>query len=211
MTPEPHRHTLLYATTLMLEVLQVRGEEPGMPAQRPDLERARDILRAGQRIVNLEVLAAAAFACTGAGTIIALGPVADLVLPSEGQPTLRQLRDARTWGRLEADLHHLRARVLHLLARNELKIAQIARATSSTRAGLQPVLDALCKEGFIERHAGLHGVNPDREHVARRYRATVLGLRACRACGCTDDWACDEGCSWAEPDLCSGCTPGVEA
>jgi len=27
----------------------------------------------------------------------------------------------------------------------------------------------------------------------------------CRACGCTDERACSEGCSWAEPDLCSSC------
>ena len=27
----------------------------------------------------------------------------------------------------------------------------------------------------------------------------------CRVCGCTDDQACEGGCSWAEPDLCSKC------
>jgi len=34
-----------------------------------------------------------------------------------------------------------------------------------------------------------------------------LGIRQCRACGCTDDFACDGGCSWAEPDLCTACVP----
>jgi ParB/RepB/Spo0J family partition protein len=29
--------------------------------------------------------------------------------------------------------------------------------------------------------------------------------RACRVCGCTDDYACDEGCEWVEDDLCSQC------
>lgn len=31
------------------------------------------------------------------------------------------------------------------------------------------------------------------------------GARACRVCGCTDLWACDDGCFWVEPDLCSSC------
>jgi hypothetical protein len=29
--------------------------------------------------------------------------------------------------------------------------------------------------------------------------------RACRACGCTDNRACEGGCSWVEADLCSAC------
>lgn len=32
-----------------------------------------------------------------------------------------------------------------------------------------------------------------------------LGIRACRQCGCTDDHACEGGCSWVEDDLCSAC------
>jgi len=31
--------------------------------------------------------------------------------------------------------------------------------------------------------------------------------RACRVCGCTDEWGCDEGCEWVEWDLCSACAP----
>lgn len=29
--------------------------------------------------------------------------------------------------------------------------------------------------------------------------------RACRVCGCTDEWGCDEGCGWVAVDLCSAC------
>lgn len=29
--------------------------------------------------------------------------------------------------------------------------------------------------------------------------------RKCRACGCTDNQACREGCAWVESDLCSTC------
>jgi hypothetical protein len=27
----------------------------------------------------------------------------------------------------------------------------------------------------------------------------------CRGCGCTDEVACEGGCIWVEPDLCSRC------
>jgi len=27
----------------------------------------------------------------------------------------------------------------------------------------------------------------------------------CRGCGCTDEEACEGGCIWVEPDLCSRC------
>lgn len=35
--------------------------------------------------------------------------------------------------------------------------------------------------------------------------------RACRHCGCTDDRACEGGCYWVEPDLCSACDPEAVA
>ena len=38
----------------------------------------------------------------------------------------------------------------------------------------------------------------------RRVRAGV-----CRVCGCTDEWGCDGGCEWVEPDLCSECVGEV--
>lgn len=34
--------------------------------------------------------------------------------------------------------------------------------------------------------------------------------RSCRVCGCTDEYGCDGGCSWAGPDLCSACVPVPE-
>jgi hypothetical protein len=35
-------------------------------------------------------------------------------------------------------------------------------------------------------------------------------LPSCRVCGCTDEIACDDGCEWVEPDLCSACVEDVE-
>lgn len=28
---------------------------------------------------------------------------------------------------------------------------------------------------------------------------------ACAVCGCTQQWACEDGCHWVEPDVCSAC------
>jgi hypothetical protein len=33
---------------------------------------------------------------------------------------------------------------------------------------------------------------------------SLLG-QVCRDCGCTDDNACEGGCGWAKPDLCTAC------
>lgn len=35
---------------------------------------------------------------------------------------------------------------------------------------------------------------------------SLLGM-VCRACGCSQDDACPEGCGWAEADLCTACAP----
>lgn len=33
----------------------------------------------------------------------------------------------------------------------------------------------------------------------------VLGVRACRECGCTDQCGCEVQCHWVADDLCSSC------
>lgn len=43
---------------------------------------------------------------------------------------------------------------------------------------------------------------PPQRH--RRPRKGLL-VQTCRACGCTDMRACEGGCYWIEPDLCSAC------
>ena len=42
-------------------------------------------------------------------------------------------------------------------------------------------------------------------------RLDQLGIRQCRHCGCTDQIACLEGCSWSAKDLCSRCASPVLA
>lgn len=41
-------------------------------------------------------------------------------------------------------------------------------------------------------------------------RITIEDLQVCRECGCTEDNACEAGCSWVEADLCSACVPEAE-
>jgi hypothetical protein len=38
----------------------------------------------------------------------------------------------------------------------------------------------------------------------------LRGRHICRICGCWEDEACDGGCAWAEPDLCSACADPVD-
>lgn len=44
---------------------------------------------------------------------------------------------------------------------------------------------------------------------APQRQPTVSG-HACRACGCTETFACPDGCVWAEADLCSACVEDKE-
>lgn len=37
-----------------------------------------------------------------------------------------------------------------------------------------------------------------------------LALRRCRQCGCTDQFACEDGCHWVEAALCSRCAEKKE-
>ena len=39
----------------------------------------------------------------------------------------------------------------------------------------------------------------------RYFRERARSEQICRVCGCTQDNACEGGCSWEEPDLCSSC------
>jgi hypothetical protein len=39
----------------------------------------------------------------------------------------------------------------------------------------------------------------------------ALGIRQCTRCGCTEEYACEGGCHWIGPLLCSSCGPEVPA
>jgi len=51
-------------------------------------------------------------------------------------------------------------------------------------------------------------VNPVREELGqprRIHQDDIAKAPICRSCGCSDFFACEGGCSWVEPDLCSSC------
>jgi len=56
----------------------------------------------------------------------------------------------------------------------------------------------------------------DLKTVAKRGRrallsSNVMATEKCSVCGCTEDRACENGCTWAEPGLCSKCAyPKIE-
>jgi hypothetical protein len=58
-----------------------------------------------------------------------------------------------------------------------------------------------------------HRVGNEGQWPVRTFAARVVKLwtRRCRSCRCTDERACDGGCSWAEIDLCSECTTEAKA
>lgn len=53
-----------------------------------------------------------------------------------------------------------------------------------------------CNELLLDRMA---------KKAAKPKKAKKSTPGVCRGCGCTDDEACDGGCEWVEPDLCSSC------
>ena len=55
--------------------------------------------------------------------------------------------------------------------------------------------------------AALYGSSPigiPVSSAAAELTSTAV-VRSCRSCGCTDDRACEGGCWWVGPDLCSAC------
>jgi hypothetical protein len=49
---------------------------------------------------------------------------------------------------------------------------------------------------------------PGAEERARRGYAALLNLPTCRVCGCSDSWACEDGCWWLAEGVCSNCGGG---
>jgi ParB/RepB/Spo0J family partition protein len=62
-----------------------------------------------------------------------------------------------------------------------------------------------------DRHMDI--LDPDQEaELVDAQRGDVCeasALQMCRQCGCTDDYGCEEGCSWVEEDLCSVCADAL--
>jgi hypothetical protein len=63
-------------------------------------------------------------------------------------------------------------------------------------------------ENCVDTHVGQEAMY---DQAGRPLVPSVVGM-FCRRCGCSQYDACDEGCGWAEPYLCTACAgPAVEA
>ncbi len=71
-----------------------------------------------------------------------------------------------------------------------------------------------CKHSADEKYQddAPHGTCEDggwlcwQDHILERVRTEPV----CRVCGCTEDNACQGGCYWVEPELCSACAQAGE-
>lgn len=68
---------------------------------------------------------------------------------------------------------------------------------------------ALLRDGLLAYPEAIPFSNDDRAQICDAFVEIVVelftraGVRCCRKCGCTEDAACLDGCSWIGPDLCS--------
>ncbi|HEY0075554.1 MAG TPA: hypothetical protein VGB77_15760 [Abditibacteriaceae bacterium] len=94
----------------------------------------------------------------------------------------------------------------------------------STNIGTQASFDeyeahcACCGAGHTQSFKAASEAEPEKNGVKRGPDGAMLtpngpfycancarGVMVCRVCGCTNEAACNGGCSWAEPNLCSEC------
>lgn len=80
--------------------------------------------------------------------------------------------------------------------------------TPSIKDDFQRHVDVLIAEGLVAYgwKDMLIGARDEEEAARKRYKQ-LSGARSCSRCHCTDDWACEGGCWWVAPDLCSNCAP----
>lgn len=141
-------------------------------------------------------------------TVLELAPVGDL--------------ENMTWPESRAAVDAANDRLDAYLATDELHAQRLAIGLAlsvSSWRGDRALAEKL-------RLAGTHGYDldddekklveeQDRDRLEARERGyTVIEVRTCRICGCTDDLGCEEPCSWVDDpagkgDLCSNCFDAV--
>lgn len=94
---------------------------------------------------------------------------------------------------------NFRLQDLILEGKLDQRFDRVAGAADTALIGLltQAVDDVLPEGAFLA---------PD----GRSPRIPYLLGGVCRACGCSQNDACDEGCGWAGVDLCTACVGGGE-
>lgn len=94
-----------------------------------------------------------------------------------------------------------------MLSESPIKLADCLRVLIALQEGTRAVLlevEQILADAYGHAEAQYQ---PAALAALARIRAAIgpVKVTACRVCGCTDDRACDGGCSWVEPDLCSAC------
>jgi hypothetical protein len=118
--------------------------------------------------------------------------------PSRSAPTPAHLLDtAALWDSLTAE------------QQRDVGIAAVAQtaAAMGMMEGDEPAVgwEAAFEESAQRLEALLADALPQ---PPRRPDLANIGVRACDGCGCTDSFACDDGCSWVAEHLCSSCAGG---
>lgn len=113
------------------------------------------------------------------------------------------------WRRLPPDLQERAgaAALAHALGlRGAMEDTPWETAFCAAQEAGSAVLERLIEEHLVPRGEPLP--RPD---------LSALGVRACRACGCTDGCGCPEGCEWVGPvgrselrPLCSSCADSCD-
>lgn len=125
------------------------------------------------------------------------------------QPAPERFDGASAWSKLPPDVQaEIGAIALeiaatdHLFERSRQDVlpelyGRVAKAAfrQLDRELLAAVDDALAEDAFVASDGQLP-------------RIPLLIGGVCRACGCSQDDACDAGCGWAAEDLCTACVEG---
>lgn len=90
-----------------------------------------------------------------------------------------------------------------LAHRDGLRHPQLAAAIGEDLDSVRAACERLEAEGMIRRWLGLRTT----EAALATYADE---LWRCRECGCTNENACPDGCSWVGIELCSACAVGMD-
>lgn len=110
------------------------------------------------------------------------------------------INPAQAWSRLPPEIQQEIGRLAIAMSLGHMGVSAAIAPRSGFLAAEAEGLSGLCRlieDRLVEAFDGDgQPLLPD---------VTILGIKACRTCFCTDAFGCPEGCSWISPNLCSSC------
>lgn len=129
-------------------------------------------------------------------------------------PALERFDGAEAWAKLDPEVQ---ARIGAIALEVVLAWHLIDLEGPGPESALPPVLTRVASSSdnllMGELEATVFEALPDGAFATARIgipRIPSLLGGVCRACGCSQNDACDDGCGWAADDLCTACTHGQE-